>query len=790
MDVKQESFISKRTCNSKLILFSIFNGINLKDLLFICVYLLVGFGLFFLILTLSFIWSIVFGCTNLVLLIFLLTFVKKEELKCYQILFLILKYLISAKKINPKLIKIKVAKKTEIENIYKIQNYFLTILKIDNVSLSELNNKESCFHLQKYEMFLKKLKLFNFDFVKLALPFHFFISLANKNLKQKVKNNFGFSNNFFLIIYSFKKSELINLRKKLLLLNEEDFKILAIETKIELYILNYFGFNFESKKIIFKHNYIKFSNNNYVCVKKISNYPFCIYSQLGQILTSETNVDVLIKKANINEHDAIKRVDISLQNIKANHFFKFSKQLSKINQENLLLNLQDDLINNNEFLSLFETYLIFKAPNKQELNKLAKKYCAKIKNFNFEINNLSFKQEIILQKPLISFQLLNKGQEISNLSFVLLWFFNNNNCIDFNGFLLGENLLNNSPVIFDQLKRNKNHLNSNLIILGTSGSGKTFNCFNHVKNNLKRNIKTIIIDFENEYLFLKKHCDDFLNLNFKDLNFNPFYIFKNSIKEQCKLIVTFFKIYFKNFNLKLQYQLSKLILELYLEFKISETNFKDFDSNWPTFKNLYQLILQKNKIVYQELKNYLWIFINEFEFKNNTSKTILKLNKKLTIINLANLAIVSKQNEVYLYLLLEFLNQVVNLNFNNQKSFINIIIDEAHLLLNETYKQCLLFFANLMKRIRKYNGYLTLITQNIADLISNNDAKLALLNNCQYLLIHKLNEQDLNALNNLFLLKHNLSEFTLKKLANLKSQECLLIDNLKIYFIRIKLFVK
>ena len=140
------------------------------------------------------------------------------------------------------------------------------------------------------------------------------------------------------------------------------------------------------------------------------------------------------------------------------------------------------------------------------------------------------------------------------------------------------------------------------------------------------------------------------------------------------------------------------------------------------------------------------------------------------------MVVVSKKNEVYLYLLLELLNTAINTNFL-KKGYLNIIIDEAHLLLNDTYQSCLLFFINLMKRIRKYQGFLTLITQNVADLVTNNDKKLALINNCQYLMIHKVNENDLNAIKNLFLLKHNLSTFSLQKIANFQNRECLLVDN-------------
>jgi len=788
MEENFHGFIAKKSSTCRLLLFTYFNGINLKDLLFIFSYFFITFIIFFVFLVYSLTAAIIVIIIFFIFLLFLLTHLKQEEIKVYQFLFLIFKYVIGCQKINPKIIQANIPITSQ-KHIFKQKNYFLTILKIDNVGLSELNVEQTKFHLQKWELICAKLKIVNFDLCKLALPFHFFIK--NKNLKTKIKNNFLSKNNFFLVLYNVNKEELIKIRKTLLSLNDDDCQITKINFEIENYLLNYFGFNFASKRIIFKPNYIKFADDNYLCLKKISTYPYLIYPQLGQVLTTNLNVDLVIKKATLNRNEAIKRVDYSLQNLKANHFFKFSKQISKANCENLLFNLQNKIINHDEFLSLFEIYVIFKAKSKKKLHEICLEYNLKINNFHFYLNNLSFKQHLIIEQPLISLQALTKAQEIANFSFVLLWFFNNSNCIDENkGFLLGKNLLNNAPIIFNQQKQDSKHLNSNLIILGTSGSGKTFNCFNHVLNNLKENIKTIIIDFEHEYLFLHKYTSSFANLNFSDLNFNIFFVFKGSIQNQTQLIIDLFKIYFPNFNLNNHYQLKKLIIKIYLQFQINDDNLKTV-SKWPNLEDLYHLVVLKNKKddTYQDLKKYIWIFKDHFQSKIDSRQFKIDLNKKLTIINLTNLVVVSKKNEVYLYLLLELLNTAINSNFL-KKGYLNIIIDEAHLLLNETYQSCLLFFINLMKRIRKYQGFLTLITQNVADLVTNNDKKLALINNCQYLMIHKVNEDDLSAIKKLFLLKHNLSAFSLQKIANFQNRECLLVDNLKIYFLKINLFIK
>ena len=141
-------FIAKKSSTCRLLLFTYFNGINLKDLLFICSYFLITFLIFFVFLVYSFVVAIIIIVVFFIFLLFLLTHLKKEEIKVYQFLFLIFKYLISCQKINPKIIQANIPITSQ-KHIFKQKNYFLTILKIDNVGLSELNVEQTKFHLQK-----------------------------------------------------------------------------------------------------------------------------------------------------------------------------------------------------------------------------------------------------------------------------------------------------------------------------------------------------------------------------------------------------------------------------------------------------------------------------------------------------------------------------------------------------------------------------------------------------------------------------------------------------------------
>ena len=110
-----------------------------------------------------------------------------------------------------------------------------------------------------------------------------------------------------------------------------------------------------------------------------------------------------------------------------------------------------------------------------------------LKKTNFELKNLckimDFKLDHLIYQqfdglsavvPKKNDPLFNSnGVEMPLSSFGASYPFNNNNLNDRAGFFLGFNN-NLDPVFFDQTVRSKERKNSNQLILGTSGSGKSF----------------------------------------------------------------------------------------------------------------------------------------------------------------------------------------------------------------------------------------------------------------------------------------------------------------------------
>ena len=98
--------------------------------------------------------------------------------------------------------------------------------------------------------------------------------------------------------------------------------------------------------------------------------------------------------------------------------------------------------------------------------------------------------------------------------------------MDDGGIMLGENKANGYPFIFNMWKRGNLYQNSNGMIIGKSGSGKSFFLKSLIANEWANDTRVIILDPEAEYLTLTKNLSG--NLidvgNAKEGRINPFHI--------------------------------------------------------------------------------------------------------------------------------------------------------------------------------------------------------------------------------------------------------------------------
>jgi hypothetical protein len=97
-------------------------------------------------------------------------------------------------------------------------------------------------------------------------------------------------------------------------------------------------------------------------------------------------------------------------------------------------------------------------------------------------------------------------------------------------------------------------------------------------------------------------------------------------------------------------------------------------------------------------------------------------------------------------------NREYNLQRGTSRKVV-VVIDEAHLFVNEQYPVALDFMFRLAKRIRKYDGMLVVVTQNIKDFAGTPEIarkSTAIINVSQYSLIFSLSPNDMTDLCKLY----------------------------------------
>ena len=323
-----------------------------------------------------------------------------------------------------------------------------------------------------------------------------------------------------------------------------------------------------------------------------------------------------------------------------------------------------------------------------------------------------------------------------------------------------------------------------MIIIGKSGSGKSYATKVLLSNLAADNARVFIIDPEDEYSILAG------NLAGKVIDvgssqhgiLNPFHVMTSldadeggggdSFMQHLQFLEEFFKTIFDGMSPDAFEVLNTIVAEVYKRKGIDQTtNLSELEpKDYPIFDDLYNLVnakLEKEKDDYhrrnlQIISNYVQKFASGGRNSNlwngpTTMKTkenficfsfrSLLVNRNQTIANAQMLM-------VFKYLDNEILkNRDFNLKYETLRKVV-FVVDEAHLFINPKFPIALDFMAQMAKRIRKYEGMQIIITQNIKDFIGGSAETQrqasAVINASQYSMIFSLAPNDISDLVELY----------------------------------------
>ena len=404
----------------------------------------------------------------------------------------------------------------------------------------------------------------------------------------------------------------------------------------------------------------------------------------------------------------------------------------------------------------------------------------------FRLNNMEFDQvqafigaQVNALDPMVK---EGRGIPSNTVAACFPWVFSH--ISDEGGIRLGES--EGLPVFIDFFRRDSERVNSNMVIVGKSGSGKSYATKSLLVNLAAEDAKIFILDPENEYTELATNLHgQIINVgNAQYGRLNPFHIITaleddeagkegsgGSYATHLQFLEEFFQQIMPDCGKDALEYLNTMVDRVYLTRNITpETDLSKLrPSDYPIFDDLYDEVLREfqssdnpfTRDLLRTLMNYIAKFSTGGRNSNiwNGSSTVTT-DENFTVFNFQSM-LANRNNTIanaQMLLVLKYLdNEIIknrdyNLKYNSKRKIV-VVIDEAHVFIDTKFPIALDFMFQLAKRIRKYNGMQIVITQNIKDFVGSEELarkSTAIINACQYSFIFSLAPNDMQDLVTLY----------------------------------------
>ncbi len=334
-----------------------------------------------------------------------------------------------------------------------------------------------------------------------------------------------------------------------------------------------------------------------------------------------------------------------------------------------------------------------------------------------------------------------------------------------------------------QIKKEYNRNNANIIILGTSGSGKSTTAKLLLRTHIRNNCKIIAIDPEGELEEMAKIFNgDFIDLG-KGGAFgliNPLEVIMDADEDEIKegagysvltrtlqSLKAFMKYYYPTIEDDVLQMFSEVCQETYKRFNIDfNSDFSSLNSDeYPTFDDVYSTIKGKllsmpeatrEKDVMERLELRVRPFIGELRYYFN-GHTSLKADSNFIVFNIKEL--MNSDANIRNALFFNILKYAWSLCLDKSNNTV-MYVDEAHILLDAGNELGAEFLAQVQRRSRKYNTGTIIITQQPTDFAAEKvfvHGK-AIFDNASYYLVMGLRKQAVEDLAKLIDLNDNEKE--------------------------------
>ena len=326
-------------------------------------------------------------------------------------------------------------------------------------------------------------------------------------------------------------------------------------------------------------------------------------------------------------------------------------------------------------------------------------------------------------------------------------------------------------ILFNQflykIRKEHNRNNANMIMLGTSGSGKSTAAKLLLRTHIRNGCQIVIIDPEDEFRDITMaYGGDSVDIG-KGGEFgliNPLEIVIDADEEEIKqglgytvltrtlqFLKAFMRYYDPSIEEDVLVMFSEVVQDTYKRFGIDfNADFSKYTStDYPTFSDVYATIkgrlmsmteMTQERDIMERLELKIRPITKELKFYFD-GHTTLRKNSDFMVFNIKEL--INSDSSIKNALFFNVLKYAWGLCLDYSVDTV-LMVDEAHVLLGDKNTLGAEFLAQVQRRARKYNTGTVLITQQPSDFVANEQILMhgkAIFDNSAYYLVMGLRKQ-------------------------------------------------